>query len=76
MLSDIEKTAFELLRENLRNRCEDDSYFLVDDPTLVEGDGKKGFTLQTTDGRFHITLYEDGTFNIGDFYWAEGRVNY
>lgn len=74
----VEHTAFTILREMLTPKIGDKDYFLITDVFEMFSCGKdiKGFSLQTADGRFCLNLYEDGTFDIGDFHWADGLVKY
>lgn len=78
MLGSVEHTAFTVLREILASKIGKEDCFLITDVYERVSCGKhsKGFSLQTTDGRFCLNLEDDGTFNIGDFHWAEGLVDY
>ena len=78
MLDSVEHTAFMILREMLESKIGDKDYLMITDvfTNISCCKERKGFSLETTDGRFCLNLNEDGTFNIGDFDWAEGLVNY
>lgn len=74
----VEHTAFIILREMLEPKIGDKDYLMITDvfERVSCCEEFKGFSLQTADGRFCLNLYEDGTFSIGDFHWAEGLVDY
>jgi hypothetical protein len=78
MLNPIEHTAFMILREMLTSKIGDKDYLMITDvfEEISCCEKLKGFSFQTTDGRFFLNLYEDGTFNIGDFHWFDGLVDY
>lgn len=69
MLDSVEHTAFTILREMLKSKIGNKDYLMITDVYERVSCGKhsKGFSLQTTDGRFCLNLEDDGTFNIGEF---------
>lgn len=72
----MEREFFRQMYNKMKTEDIGKETFVLCDILTSSDDDVKSITINTKDNRFSLFLYEDGTFTIADWDWANGNIEY